>query len=118
MKFNFNTLKNTFDNIKPTKKIIRVYNHIFEILGYETYTGWRMFEEPYQQKLDIDERIPSMIMELNIRGVSVRELALYKYLINYKEYVIYGGMQRTAPFHLNIKKEIKNLIDKIESSII
>lgn len=62
MKFNFNTLKNTFDNIKPTKKIIRVYDHIFEILGHETYTGWCIFERPYQEKLDKDESILPMIM--------------------------------------------------------
>ena len=112
MKVNFNTLKNTFDNIIPTKKIIRVYDHVFEILGHETYTGWRTFEEPYQQKLDKDESIPSMIMELNIRGASIRELALYKYLLKYSVYVKEECKEK-LPFHKQMKKEIKNLIDMI-----
>ena len=117
MKVNFNTLKNTIDNIITTKNIISVYEHVFEILGHETYTGWSIFERPYQEKLDKDESILPMIMELDIRGISIRELALFKYLIKYNAYVK-RGMQRKSPFHKQMKKEIKNLIDKIESSII
>ena len=52
MKVNFNTLKNTIDNITTTKNIISVYDHVFEILGHETYTGWSIFERSYQEKLD------------------------------------------------------------------
>ena len=76
-----------------------------------------MFEGPYHAKLKNNESIPAMIMTLNMYGISLRELALFKYLTEYKEYVI-RGMQRTAPFNRNMKKEIKSLIDKVESGII
>ena len=76
-----------------------------------------MFEGPYHTKLNNNESILPMIMELDIRGISIRELALFKYLTEYKEYVI-RGMQRKSPFHKQMKREIKSLIDKVESGII
>ena len=117
MKVNFKTLKNNINSIKNIQTIFHIYLHVFEILGSETYTGWRMFEGPYHAKLNNNESIPAMIMTLNMYGISLRELALFKYLTEYKEYVI-RGMQRTAPFNRNMKKEIKSLIDKVESGII
>ena len=38
MKVNFNTLENTIDNIIATKNILRVYDHVFDTLGRDTYT--------------------------------------------------------------------------------
>ena len=57
------------------------------------------------------------LKSLDLKPILDRELALFKYLTEYKEYVI-RGMQRTTPFNRNMKKEIKSLIDKVESGII
>lgn len=117
MKVNFKTLENNINSIKNIQTIFHIYLHVFEILGSETYTGLRMFEGPYHAKLNNNESILPMIMELDIRGISIRELALYKYLLKYNAYMK-RGMQRKSPFHKQMKKEIKSLIDKVESGII
>lgn len=88
-----------------------------KLLGKDTITGLYVLCNSDAFNKSTDSELTQLKMRINLLGISVEEMVLYWYLTMYKEYVR-RGMQRTAPFHIQMKKEIKSLIDKVESGII
>ena len=77
--------------------------------------GRRIFCHPFP--VPSKNEIIKTMMILELHGLNPFEVLLCMYLRMYKEYVR-KGMQRKSPFHKQMKKEIKSLIDKVESGII
>ena len=101
------------------------YNGVFDklahdalkLLGKDTITGLYVLCNSDDFNKTADSELTQLKMRINLLGISVEEMVLYWYLVLYKEYVR-KGMQRTAPFHIQMKNEIKSLIGKVGSGII